>query len=178
RASLETSRVRWVPLRYHKQPKVSATAFDFAHGVARGVLERIRDRPDIVHGRTFIGGLVGLPLARLTGAKLIFHNEGFYPDEQVDSGVWAAGSLPHRIARWLERRLYTRAEAVFSTSRGGKEIIESLDGVRERETPVIMVPSCVDLEHFSPPKPTKRDGPPRLVYVGSVGGRYLVDRIG
>ena len=49
RESLADAGVRWVPLRYHKRPKVPATALDFAHGVARGLIERVRDRPDIVH---------------------------------------------------------------------------------------------------------------------------------
>src|SRR2546422_4483794 len=32
RASLDQHGVRWVPLRYHKRPKVPATAFDFFQG--------------------------------------------------------------------------------------------------------------------------------------------------
>lgn len=180
RESLADAGVRWLPLRYHKRPKVPATAFDIGHGIARGIAGRVRDRPDIVHARTFIGGLIGLGVARLTGANFIYHNEGFYPDEQVDGEVWAAGSAPHRIASRLERRLYTGADAIFSTSRGGKRIIESLDGVKEKGTPVLAVPSCVDLDQFSP-RPRRegnRNGSLRLVYVGSVGGRYLLDRIG
>ena len=48
-----------------------------------------------------------------------------------------------------------------------------------KSTPVEVVPSCVDLEHFTPREGGgERDGALRLVYVGSVGGRYLVDRIG
>jgi glycosyltransferase involved in cell wall biosynthesis len=178
--SLREAGVRWLPLRYHKRPKVPATAFDVARGVARGVHERFRDRPDLVHGRTFIGGLTALAVARLTGAKLIYHNEGFYPDEQVDGGVWEQGSMPHRVARRLEERLYTGADAVFSLSMAGKEIIESIDGVQERGTPVIVVPSAVDLDGFPMPerKRTRDDSSLQLVYVGSVGGRYLLDRIG
>ena len=178
-ASLCAAGARWRPLTYHKRPKVPATALDVAHGVARGVAEGLRTRPDVVHARTFVGGLIGLPLSRLTGARLIYHNEGFYPDEQVDAGFWLEDSAPHRIARRLEGRLYGRADAVFSLSQTGKEVIESLDGVRARKTPVIVVPSCVDLDHFVPREPDgARNGSLRLVYVGSVGGRYLVDRIG
>ena len=106
--SLRDAGVRWLPLRYHKRPQVPATALDIGHGVARGLAERRRDPFDIVHARTFVGGLIGLPLSRLTGASLIYHNEGFYPDEMVDGGFWQEGSVPHRVARGLERRLYSR----------------------------------------------------------------------
>jgi glycosyltransferase involved in cell wall biosynthesis len=178
-AALAAAGVRWLSLRYHKRPQVPATTFDVAHGVARGVAERLRDRPDVVHARTFVGGLVGLPLSRLTGARLIYHNEGFYPDEMVDGGFWAEGSRPHRIAKALERRLYSRADAIFSLSRRGKEVIELLDPVRTSGTRVEVVPSCVDLDHFKPREPVAEgNGRLRLVYVGSVGGRYLVDRMG
>jgi glycosyltransferase involved in cell wall biosynthesis len=178
--SLREAGVRWLPLRYHKRPKVPATAFDVAHGIARGIVERIRERPDVVHGRTFIGGLTALAIARLTRTRLIYHNEGFYPDEQVDGGVWDEGSMPHRLARWLEKRLYMRSDAIFSLSVAGKRIIESLDGVQAKGTPVIVVPSAVDLARFSMPERAAPHGDSslRLVYVGSVGGRYLLDRVG
>jgi glycosyltransferase involved in cell wall biosynthesis len=170
--ALRDSGVDWRPLRYHKQPKIPATAFDVAHGIARGA----RIRPDVIHARTFVGGLTGLPLARMTGAKLIYHNEGFYPDEQVDAGFWVESSRPHRIAKALEERLYSRADAIFSLSQKGKEIIEALDGVGSK--PVVVVPSTVDLDHFRPREHEAANGPLNLVYMGSVGGRYLVDRIG
>jgi glycosyltransferase involved in cell wall biosynthesis len=177
--SLRVGGVRWLPLRYHKRPKVPATTFDIAHGVARGLGERLRVQPDVVHARTFVGGLIGLPLSRLMRASLIYHNEGFYPDEQVDAGVWRQGSVPHRIGRRLEGRLYRGADAVFSLSWRGKDVIDSLDGVPANQTPVVVVPSCVDLDHFAPRDLAgRRNGPLRLVYVGSIGGRYLVDRVG
>jgi glycosyltransferase involved in cell wall biosynthesis len=173
--TLREAGVRWLPLRYHKRPTVPATAFDVAHGVARGAF---RARPDVVHARTFVGGLIGLPLARATGAKLIYHNEGFYPDEQVDAGHWQEGSRQHRVAKRIEERLYTRADAIFSLSHEGKRIIAALGAVRDNGTLIEVVPSTVDLVHFSGLDDRRRAGGElRLVYMGSVGGRYLLNRI-
>jgi glycosyltransferase involved in cell wall biosynthesis len=179
REHLRAHGVDWIPLRYHKDPKVPATAFDNMHAVARGAVESLRLRPDVIHTRTFIVGPAGLLLSRLTRARLIYHNEGFYPDEQVDAGVWAEGSAPHRFAKRLEERFYGRADAIFSLSERGKEVIEALPAVREKTTPVIVVPSSVDLAHFAAwDRGARPSGSLRLVYMGSVGGRYLVDRIG
>lgn len=180
RHSLDERGVRWIPLRYHKRPKAPATFFDFLQGCATGVAARLRNRPDIIHARTFVGGLMGYALAPTLRAKLIYHNEGFYPDEQVDGGVWKAGSAPHRAARFLERRMYERADGIIALSHRARQVIETLPNVNRKATPVIVVPSCVDLARFS------RDGatalPPadelRLVYTGSVGGRYMLDKIG
>src|SRR5215510_13687054 len=60
RDSLDELGVRWIPLRYHKRPKVPATAFDLVQGCARSIATLLRMSPDIIHARTFIGGLMGL----------------------------------------------------------------------------------------------------------------------
>ena len=179
RESLSQKGVRWIPLRYHKRPKVPATAFDIFNGAARSIIARLKARPDIIHARTFIGGVIGMAIAPILRSKLIYHNEGFYPDEQVDAGVWKMNSVPHRIAKRLEERMYSSADGIIAMSSRGKEEIEGLTAVRRKGTPVIVVPSCVDLDHFR----FTRSEPPaegealRLVYSGSVGGRYRLDSL-
>jgi glycosyltransferase involved in cell wall biosynthesis len=122
---------------------------------------------------------MGLALAPLLGAKLIYHNEGFYPDEQVDAGVWKAGSRPHVIAKYLEHTMYARADGIIALSQLAKREIENIPVVARRDTPVMVVPSCVDLGHFpAPPMSIACDNSLRFVYVGGVGGRYGLDKIG
>src|SRR5262249_42019497 len=138
----------------------------------------LRARYDILHARTFVGGVMGLLLAPVLGARLVYHNEGFYPDEQVDAGIWRAGSLPHRFARFLERRLYCSADGIIALSTGAELQIASLPDVRRKVTPTTVVPSCVDLERFhclAVPSLGCRDEL-RLAYLGSIGGRYAFDR--
>jgi len=172
--------IKWVPLGYHKQPKLPATAFDVFSGLARAVILGLRSRPDIVHARTFVGGLIGAAVAFVLRAKFVYHNEGFYPDEQVDAGVWKAGSAPHRLSLSLERRMYAGADGVIALSERAKAAIERIPAVKQKATPVIAVPSCVDLDHFSPASPRRAwtGKSIRFIYIGSVGGRYLLDKIG
>lgn len=180
RASLDQAGVEWIPLQYHKRPKIPATAFDVLQGCVQSIAASLRSRPDIIHARTFIGGLIGLALAPVLRAKLIYHNEGFYPDEQVDGGVWQADSLPHRLARHLEQRLYARADGIIAMSHRARKMIEALPAVERKRTPVIVVPSCVDLNlfKFREAASSDNDNMLRLIYIGSVGGRYILDRIG
>ncbi|HZM90243.1 MAG TPA: glycosyltransferase, partial [Blastocatellia bacterium] len=179
RDSLDKRGVKWIPLRYHKQPKVPATVFDIINGAARGILARLKMRPDIIHARTFIGGMIGMAIAPILRSKLIYHNEGFYPDEQVDAGVWKMNSAPHRVAKRLEEKMYSRADGIIAMSNRGKMCIEDLAEVRRKGAPVIVVPSCVDLDHFRYSRSKfPVDGEPlRLVYSGSVGGRYHLDHL-
>ena len=178
RRELDALGIRWVSLRYHKRPHAPAKIYDAVTGWAHSIAAQLGGRTDIVHARTFVGGLMGLVLSRLLRAKFVYHNEGFYPDEQVDGGVWAPGSRRHRIARRLEAQLYARADGVIALSHRARGTIEELAPVRRERIPVIVVPSTVDLERFRLAKDTwgiRPDGV-RLVYSGTVGLRYRLDR--
>jgi glycosyltransferase involved in cell wall biosynthesis len=177
RSSLESLGVQWIPLRYHQQPKV---ALDFLQGLLRAFVIGLRLRPDIVHARTFVAGLIGLFLAPILRAKLIFHNEGFFPDEQVDGGVWKQDSVIHRTFKFLEQQMYARSDGIIALSPRAKRVIENFHHVARNNTPVIVVPSCVDLQHFQPANSASAgiENELRLVYVGSVGRRHLMDKIG
>lgn len=180
RQMLEEDGIKWLPLKYHKDPKIPATLFDIAHGVVRSLQKRALKKFDIVHARTFTGGLIGLLVAPLIRAKFVYHNEGFYPDEQVDGGVWAMNSRPHLVAKRLENLMYSRADGIIALSFRAQAIIEKIPAVARKKTPIIFVPSCVDLERFHLPSvPTRFSGDEiKLVYIGSVGNRYILDKVG
>ena len=180
REMLSTDGIEWLPLNYHKDPKIPATLFDIAHGIVRSLGKRLTKRYDIVHARTYTGGLIGLIVAPLIGAKFVYHNEGFYPDEQVDGGVWAKNSRPHLVAKRLENLMYARADGIIALSHRAKAIIEKLPEVARKKTPIVFVPSCVDLERFHLPetKPHFSTDEFKFVYIGSVGNRYILDKIG
>jgi len=180
RKMLAEDNIDWLPLKYHKDPKIPATLFDMAHGIARGIQKGLSKKFDIVHARTYPGGLIGLALAPLIGAKFVYHNEGFYPDEQVDGGVWAENSRPHRVAKRLENLMYSHADGIIALSYRAQANIEKMPEVVRKKTPVIFVPSCVDLERFLLPetKPDFLKDQLNLVYIGSVGNRYILDKVG
>jgi glycosyltransferase involved in cell wall biosynthesis len=172
--------IAWVPLRYHKTPKWPATFGDACAALVASVRLH-RKRPfDVVHARTFVGGAMGLIVSRALRLPLVFHNEGFYPDEQVDGGIWPRGSLSHRLAKSLEGRLYDTAAAIVVLSQRARLALLTRPRVRDHGTPILVVPSCVDLAHFSPRPagPTNAAASLRLVYVGSTGGRYRFDQVG
>jgi len=170
--------IPWVPLRYHKKPRLPATLFDTLNGWRAGVSRGRRWRAQLVHARTFVGGLIGRAIATTLRIPFLYHNEGFYPDEMVDGGFWAADSPMHRVTRGLERRLYESADGLIVLSSPAARRVEDLPSVRQRRTPVIVVPSCVDLQRFVPAPAPPRASPLRLVHSGGVGGRYQLDRVG
>jgi glycosyltransferase involved in cell wall biosynthesis len=133
-----------------------------------------RERPEVIHARTFVGGLMGLLLRVLLGVPLIYHNEGFWPDEQVEGGFWKSGSWTYRVCKALETVIYGRADGLVLLSKRSFPFVQALPAVRRRQPPTAVVPSCVDLGRFVPvPRQTSR--PLRLIYVGNLGGRYPME---
>jgi len=174
-SELARAGVQWVPLRYHKRPRLPATGWDVFHGWSRSILTALHGRPDVVHARTFVGGMIGRLVASTLRTPFIYHNEGFYPDEQVDGGFWAVGSPMHRATRRIESLLYDSADGLIVLSHRARAVLESRPAVSRRATPVVVVPSCVDLDAFRPGRVRPPGGPLRFVYVGAVGGRYRLD---
>jgi glycosyltransferase involved in cell wall biosynthesis len=172
-------KIRWIPLRYHKRPRIPATAFDIAHGWMRGLVEQLDSPYDLIHARTFICGLTGMALAPVLRTPWVYHNEGFYPDEQVDAGVFRGGSLPHRIGLRLEREMYGRADGLVVLSRRAERVVRQIGPVVRKATPVIVVPSCVNLDTFGCREREREGGGNglKLIYIGSIGGRYIFDRV-
>jgi len=112
-----------------------------------------------------------MTLAKLIRAKFVFHNEGFYPEEQVDAGNWGIESKQYRYSKKLENTMYKRADAVLVLSERSRTIVEELNDNVE------VVPSCVDLDHFQGEQITESEDL-SLVYLGSIGGRYDLASIG
>jgi glycosyltransferase involved in cell wall biosynthesis len=170
--------VRWKPLRYHKHPNIPATAFDVLQGALAALMGLTGGKPALIHARTFVGGVIGLVLSAVLGVPYIYHNEGFWPDQQIEGGFWPADGLLYRTIKRIERVLYERASGLVLLSERSRPIIERLPGVRRHRTPIAVVPSCVDLDRFKCAGGDCRGAPPRLIYIGSLGGRYHIGPIG
>jgi glycosyltransferase involved in cell wall biosynthesis len=127
----------------------------------------------IVHGRTFIGGLIGCIAGTACHRPVVYHNEGFWPDQQVEAGFWSRDHWLYRTMKAIERRLYESADGLLLLSQRSVAIVGALPGVRRRCPPIAVVPSCVDLSRFQCQAVKPAWPPVRLTYVGSLGGRYL-----
>lgn len=172
---LENLGVEWISRRYHRRPHLPAKLLDLGVGVVACLLAA-RTETDVVQARTFFGGVMVWLVAPLLRAKIVYHAEGFYPEEMVDGGAWPAGSIRYRLARWIEDRVYRRANAVIVLSNAAKDRIDALFSASGSAKAVVVVPSVVDLARFRA-QPAKKPGDPiRLVYSGSIGYRYVFDR--
>jgi len=176
RSTLRSAGVHWTDLGYTKHPLNLSTAYDIARGYAYTSWLVLRRGIDVVHARTYVGGIIGaLVRSTIPGVKVVCHPDGFWPDERVDDGVWREGARPHRLARSLERWMYRRADAIVVLSERAREVLR-----RDRRLegkPIFVIHTSCDTSRFSVRSPRARDEALAIVYLGSLGGRRMTREV-
>jgi glycosyltransferase involved in cell wall biosynthesis len=179
RALLAAKGVIWHWLRYHKRPTVPATAWDVLAGVVTGLRLARRYSVDFLHVRNHVPGLMALALKRLTGAKLLFDLRGFMAEEYVDGGVWPPDRALFRLTKRVERALVRAADAMVVLTHQAKDLVRRWYPEESAGKLIQVIPCCVDLRQFPGPVPAPGsriggEGQTTIVYVGKLGGWYLV----
>lgn len=176
-AALAREGIRWLPLRYHKRPRLLATLYDVGRGVLRCARLVRREGARLVHARATVPGAIGYWATRLTGARFLNDADGPLSDEYADAGLWRRGSLAYRLARWSEESCLVAADAVAVLTELRRREVEG----RTRHGAAVL-PCAVDMDRF------RRDEAAGarlraelglagrvLVYVGKSGGWYLTE---
>ncbi len=170
---LRSAGIRWVPLRYHKRPRLPATLWDVFRG-ARVVRAEARwQGAEIVHCR----GDVAMAMARAArlgpAVRLLYDKRGFYSDERVEGGSWAAGGVLDRTVRRLEAgNLRCAAGLVVLTQAARRALLQPGSDL----PPHRVIPTCVDPGRFVP-RSEGEEPQYGLVYSGSLGSFYLTDQM-
>jgi glycosyltransferase involved in cell wall biosynthesis len=180
------NRIDWVPLPYHKTPKVISTIWDIY--LLRKQVARLHKSNafEIIHCRSYITSLVGLWTKRKYGVKFIFDMRGFWADERVEGRLWNLNNpifrLIYKFFKRKEKQFLIEADHVISLTENGKKEIESW---KIDSAPMTVIPTCVDLDLFDRTKIQKGDQQKLrdqlgiketefvLLYLGSWGTWYL-----
>ncbi|MBX7134666.1 MAG: glycosyltransferase [Fimbriimonadaceae bacterium] len=167
---LKNAGIRWHPLRYHKAPRVPATLYDV--GVGALLLRDLArtSRFDAFHCRGDITPMI-VRLSRLEG-PLLLDMRGFFSDERVDAGSWAANGMLDRVVRATEKGNLARARQIVVLTERGRDLLRTR-GVTQ---PIEVIPTCVDCELFKP-EASQREALFDLVYFGSLGGWYMTQQM-
>ena len=177
KAEINSARIIWHPLRYHKRPSAAATAWDILCGIRLGLWLVLRHRLHVVHARSYVASVMALSIKLLTGVKYIFDMRGFWADERVDGGLWIPGGKLYRVAKFFEKHFFLNSDHVVSLTQAAVKEIQGFDYLKDSSPPVSVITTCVDLNRFKslPHNYAKR----RFVlgYVGSAGTWYLFDEV-
>lgn len=186
---LTSHRVVWLPLTYTKRPPILSTLWDIFK-LWRALITLHKKKPiQLVHCRSYITALAGMRFKKKTGVPFLFDMRGFWADERVEGNIWNIKNPLLRIVynyfKRQEKRFWHQADHIISLTENAQQEIVDL-GVR---TPITVIPTCVDLQHFDLQKlPVDNRIKQRnnlgiatdaylLVYAGSWGTWYLTDEI-
>lgn len=169
RAELHAASVEWLPQPYHSGLSVLTTSMDLLLG---GLAVR-RGKFDLLHARSYPSALLAQQLARLWRVPWVFDVRGFYPEERVDGGIWPKDGALFKLTKRLERSFDGHTSAIVTLTHASVPIIEQRVRAAGGKARVHMIPTCVDLDRFTP---RLRD-PQKftLAYVGSLGTWYLTE---
>ena len=185
RKELASQGIEWHWLRYHQRPSVPATIYDVLAGFRKASSLVKCNRIEMVHARAHIPATIALGLKRRFGTKMIFDLRGLMAEEYVDAEHWRKGSVPYRLTKATERRIFASSDAVVTLTERIWPIIKEWEGLRGRTVHHEVIPCCVDLSlfSFSEEERARRRAELNLgdrftlVYSGSLDGWYLTEKM-
>jgi glycosyltransferase involved in cell wall biosynthesis len=179
-------RLRGCGIGYYWSRRSASHAFAVKLAEASEALLRLlgrglKARPRIVHARSYLPSAVARVAAAISpGTRFLFDVRGLLGEEYVDAGHWSAESYRYKLLKRVERRLFARADGVVVLTERHRRHLRDETRLVARETPMEVIPSCVDVTRFSPSAEARtrwRDALGAgsrfvLVYSGTLGAWY------
>lgn len=182
RIDLEKCGIHWFPTNFRPGISIFSKTIDTLNSIRLGLRICEELSPEIIHSRSSITNVTALTISKMKGLKFLYDSDSMLSREYADNGRWKKHSLGYMITAGAEALARRHASYIIVLSNLQKSIF------RENyllKTPIEVIPCCVETGKF------KRDADLRaklrsefvqgdgklLVYVGKVGGRYLVEEI-
>lgn len=180
---LDNAHIKWIPVTYHKYPRVLSSLYDIVYGFIRALTEFIIEPYGVVHARSSIVGALALPLKKAIGINFIFDTRDLVADAKVDAGQWTNTSMIYKMTKWAEKEMLKNADSIVVLTEKFKTYLKTF---RYINAPITVIPTCVDMTRFS-----KRDDNQRnvirkalnlsnrlvIVYSGSLGTWYMFEQM-
>jgi glycosyltransferase involved in cell wall biosynthesis len=170
----ERLRAAGVGYSWSRRSGSHALAVKFAEAtraLTRVLARAMARRPRIVHARSYLPSAVARAAAALSpGTRFLFDVRGLLGEEYVDAGHWSAESFRYRLLKRFERRLFAHADGVVVLTERHRRYLYEDSRLVARETPIEVVPTCVDVRRFS----ATAEGRARWRNELGAGGRFVL----
>lgn len=169
----ENSGIDWVPLTYHKKPRLLATLYDLWSFLinARSLIKK--KKAQLIHCRGYVPAFAGLLLNRLTKRPFIFDMRSFWPEELISAGRLKKKSTVYKIVKKLERAALWKSDKIATLTNASAQYLIK-QGLPANKISVI--PTCVNLNNFTLPSNKKEnDKVITLGVIGTVTGWFQFD---
>ena len=146
--------IRWLPQRFHLRPKFLAPIFNMLVMLWLTLREVRRNNIDLIHARSYIPAAVALLASKLTRVPFIFDMRALWPEEMITANRLKRGSLIHKAIVVVEKTCLRNAATVVSLTHAAVDYLAKQYPGHFSRSRVIVIPTCADLDRFTPRVPT------------------------
>jgi len=147
-------------------------------GITRVFLLFLKNRPSVIHSRSYPPTFIANFFSMLVGVKVIFDMRGTYVDELVESGIKKKGTLAYLFERYLERWYIKHSDKLVSVSNSHFKSINKILSESENLSKNVMIRNSFDNEDSRFISPSKKDYEGlRLIYLGHSTLKYDIEGI-
>lgn len=190
---LLSANIRWLPVPYSSLPSVLSKQLNLFRikKLAKQFCEK--EKPSVVHCRSYMAALLGLQLKQKYGVKFIFDMRGFWADERIDGQIWNLKNRLHKaIYNFFKKKelaFLKNADYTISLTENAKNEILSWKTFEKNPIPIQVIPCCADLNLFSFEKINLQEKNKLkldlgiqesdfvISYLGSIGTWYMLDEM-
>lgn len=171
----KSKNIKWIPLRYHKRPRLLATLYDMMLILWRCKKIISSKDIDIIHSRGYIPGFAALILFKLYSIPYIFDIRGFWPEEMINSGSINRTSNVYKLIKKIEVYTFKNSAHIISLTNAAIDYLIKKYPNQINVEDISVIPTCVDLEQFQVLDAKQKQSHFNLYCVGSVKGWFMID---
>lgn len=186
RAAFAAEGIAWSFVSYHNSPPVLSQLFDIARMRRLAMRIALKEQPKLVHCRSYLPIEIGHAIKRRTGAKLLIDFRHFWVEAGLEDSRY---KFVYRAFKRREPHYFAAADHVVTLTRRAADVLQGWYPSDETDTHYTVIPCCADFDHFDVnlvdadklEEARARLGLWKtdtvLVYLGSIGPVYLVDKM-
>jgi glycosyltransferase involved in cell wall biosynthesis len=178
--------IAWSVVTYHNSPPVLSQLFDIAQmrRLAMGIA--LRERPTLIHCRSYLPIEIGQAIKRRTGAKLLIDFRHFWVEAGLEDSRY---KFVYRAFKRREPSYFAAADHVVTLTHKAADVLQGWYPSPEGKDHYTVIPCCADFDHFDMRRVDERrveevrarlsfdKDDVVLIYLGSIGPVYLVDKM-
>jgi glycosyltransferase involved in cell wall biosynthesis len=176
---LDSAAIQWRRLRYHKKPAVISTLFDVLCGCLYSIWLVKKYKIKVIHARSYTPSLIAVILNKIFKTKFIFDMRGFWANERVEAGIWKNNGWLYKASKHFEKTFLLKADLTVALTRAAKEEIKKYPYLKNMNTDIRCIPTCVNLDIFKYKQCKKPEisesmaGKLVMIYSGSISTWFM-----
>ena len=176
KARIKKSEIKWFNLQYHKQPAILSTLYDIFRGIIVTFFILVINKISIVHVRSYIPGLIILPIKRIFNFKLLFDMRGLWINERLDRAGWSTRDLKYIFFKKVEKKLLLLSDSIICLTHESIEIlINKFPEIKRKK--IYHTFTCSDEKIFKPLHKKRINQSIVFGHLGSVDTAYNIEII-